>query len=199
MGRGLKVLGLTGGIGSGKSTVAKLIGELGVPVLDADLLAREAVEPGQPALAEVAAAWPEAIGPDGKVARKRLADIVFADPAQRLRLEAIMHPRIQALADERLAELARKGHALAFYEASLLVESGRYKDFDGLVVVTASPETQLERVLARGDLSEAEAQARIDAQLPLLAKVRVATHLVDNDGELEATKSQVERLLAGLR
>ena len=199
MGRGLKVIGLTGGIGSGKSTVAKLIGELGVPVLDADQLAREVVEPGRPALAEVAAAWPEAIGPDGKVARKRLADIVFADPAQRLRLEAIMHPRIQALADERLAELARKGHALAFYEASLLVESGRYKDFDGLVVVTASPETQLERVLARGDLSEAEAQARIDAQLPLLAKVRVATHLVDNDGELEATKSQVDRLLAGLR
>ena len=199
MGRGLKVLGLTGGIGSGKSTVAKLIAELGVPVLDADLLAREVVEPGRPALAEVAAAWPEAIGPDGKVARKKLADIVFADPAQRLRLEAIMHRRIQALSDERFAELAKKGHVLAFYEASLLVESGRYKDFDGLVVVTASPETQLERVLARGDLSEAEAQARIDAQLPLLAKVRVATHLVDNDGELEATKSQVERLLAGLR
>jgi dephospho-CoA kinase len=196
--RGLKVLGLTGGIGSGKSTVAKLIADLGIPVLDADLLAREVVEPGQPALAEVAAAWPEAIGPDGKVARKKLADIVFADPAQRLRLEAIMHPRIQALADERLDELAKKGHALAIYEASLLVESGRYKDFDGLVVVTASPETQLERILARGGLAEGEAQARIDAQLPLLAKVRVATHLVDNDGDLEATKTQVERLVAGL-
>ena len=199
MARGLKVLGLTGGIGSGKSTVAKLIADLGVPVLDADQLAREVVQPGRPALAEVAAAWPEAISPDGKVARKRLADIVFNDPVQRLRLEAIMHPRIQALADERFDDLARKGHALAIYEASLLVESGRYKDFDGLVVVTASPETQLERVLARGDLTEAEAQARIDAQLPLLAKVRVATHLVDNDGELDATKTQVERLLASLR
>jgi dephospho-CoA kinase len=199
VGRGLKVLGLTGGIGSGKSTVAKLIAELGVPVLDADLLAREVVEPGRPALAEVAAAWPEAIGPDGKVARKKLADIVFADPAQRLRLEGIMHPRIQSLADERLADLARKGQPLAFYEASLLVESGRYKDFDGLVVVTASPETQLERVLARGGLSAAEAEARIEAQLPLLAKVRVATHLVDNDGDLEATKQQVERLVASLR
>jgi dephospho-CoA kinase len=199
VGRGLKVLGLTGGIGSGKSTVAKLIAELGVPVLDADLLAREVVEPGKPALAEVAAAWPGAIGPDGKVARKKLADIVFADPAQRLRLEAIMHRRIQALSDERFAELAKKGHVLAFYEASLLVESGRYKDFDGLVVVTASPETQLERLLARGDLSEAEAQARIDAQLPLLAKVRVATHLVDNDADLEATKQQVERLVASLK
>ena len=196
---GLKVLGLTGGIGSGKSTVARLISELGVPVLDADQLAREVVEPGRPALAEVAAAWPQAIGPDGKVARKRLADIVFADPAQRLRLEAIMHPRIQALANERLDALAAKGHPLAFYEASLLVESGRYKDFDGLVVVTAAPETQLERLLARGDLSQGEAQARIDAQLPLLAKVRVATHLVDNDADLDATKTQVERLVASLR
>ncbi|HEY2731545.1 MAG TPA: dephospho-CoA kinase [Polyangia bacterium] len=199
MTRGLKVLGLTGGIGSGKSTAGRLIAELGVPVLDADQLAREVVEPGRPALAEVAAAWPQAIGPDGRVDRKRLADIIFADAAQRVRLEAITHPRIQALADERLADLAAKGHALAVYEASLLVESGRYKDFDGLVVVTAAPETQLERILARGDLTEAEAQARIDAQLPLLAKVRVATHLIDNDGELEATKEQVERLVASLR
>ena len=199
MGRGLKVLGLTGGIGSGKSTVAKLIADLGIPVLDADLLAREVVEPGQPALAEVAATWPQVIGPDGKIARGKLADIVFADPAQRLRLEAIMHPRIQALSDQRFAELAAKGHALAFYEASLLVESGRYQDFDGLVVVTASPETQLERVLARGGLSAEKAQARIDAQLPLLAKVRVATHLVDNDGDLGATKQQVERLVATLK
>ena len=199
MARGLKVLGLTGGIGSGKSTVARLIADLGVPVLDADQLAREVVEPGRPALAEVAATWPQAIGPDGKVARKRLADIVFTDPAQRLRLEAIMHPRIQALSDERFAEMARKGHGLAIYEASLLVESGRYKEFDGLVVVTASPETQMERVLVRGDLTEAQVQARIDAQLPLLAKVRVATHLVDNDGALAATKAQVERLVASLK
>ena len=199
MTRGLKVLGLTGGIGSGKSTVARLVAELGVPVLDADQLAREVVEPGRPALAEVAAAWPRAIGPDGRVDRKRLADIVFADAAERVRLEAITHPRIQALSEERFAELAEKGHALAIYEASLLVESGRYKDFDGLVVVTASPETQLERLLARGDLTEAAAQARIDAQLPLLAKVRVATHLVDNDGELAATKEQVERLVASLK
>ena len=199
MARGLKVLGLTGGIGSGKSTVARLLSELSVPVLDADQLAREVVEPGQPALAEVAAAWPQAIGPDGKVDRKRLGDIVFADAAQRVRLERITHPRIQALADERLAELAARGHALAFYEATLLVESGRYKDFDGLVVVTASPERQRERVLARGGLTAAEIQARMDAQLPLAAKVRVATHLVDNDGDLDATKAQVERLLASLR
>jgi dephospho-CoA kinase len=197
--RGLKVLGLTGGIGSGKSTVAKLVSGLGVPVLDADLLAREVVEPGQPAHAEIAAAWPAVIDPYGKVDRKRLADIVFADPLARARLESITHPRIQALAEQRLADLAAKGHKVALYEASLLVESGRYRDFEGLIVVTASPETQLERALARGGLTEEEAQKRIDAQLPLLAKVRVATHLIDNDGALEETKAQVERLVATLR
>jgi dephospho-CoA kinase len=197
--RGLKVLGLTGGIGSGKSTVARMIAELGVPVLDADQLAREVVEPGRPAHAGVATAWPEVIGADGRIDRKRLGAIVFADPAARVRLEAITHPPIAALAEERLAALAAKGHPLAFYEASLLVESGRHGEFDGLVVVTASPETQLARVLARGGLSEAEARARIDAQLPLLAKVRVATHLVDNDGDLAATRAQVERLVASLR
>jgi dephospho-CoA kinase len=197
--RGLKVLGLTGGIGSGKSTVARLVAGLGVPVLDADTLAREVIEPGQPAHAEIAAAWPGVIDAYGKVDRKRLGDIVFDDPAARARLEGITHPRIQALAEQRFAELAAKGHALALYEASLLVESGRYRDFDGLIVVTASPETQLERALARGGLTEEQAQKRIDAQLPLLAKVKVATHLVDNDGDLEATREQVERLVATLR
>jgi len=197
--RGLKVLGLTGGIGSGKSTVARLIAGLGVPVLDADLLANEVREPGRPAHADIAAAWPEVIGPDGQVDRKRLGAIVFADRAARARLEGIMHPRIQEVAEARFADLAAKGHPLAFYEASLLVESGRYKDFDGLVVITASPETQVERVVARGGLTQEEAEARIDAQLPLLAKVRVADHLIDNDGDLAATQEQVERLIASLR
>jgi dephospho-CoA kinase len=197
--RGLKVLGLTGGIGSGKSTVARLIAGLGVPVMDADQLSREVVEPGQPAHAAVAAAWPQVVDGAGRIDRKRLGAIVFADPAARARLEAIMHPRIQALAEARFADLAAKGHPLAFYEATLLVESGRYKDLDGLVVVTASPETQLARVLARGGLTEEQAQARIDAQLPLLAKVKVADHLIDNDGPLAETQAQVERLIAGLR
>jgi dephospho-CoA kinase len=197
--RGLKVLGLTGGIGSGKSTVARLITELGVPVLDADQLAREIAQLGQPAHADIVAAWPEVTRADGSIDRKRLAAIVFADPAARARLEGITHPRIQALCDQRLEELAQKGHKLAVYEASLLVESGRTKDFDGLIVVIASPETQLVRTLARGDLTAEEAEARIDAQLPLLAKVRVATHLIDNDGDLDTTRTQVERLVASLR
>jgi dephospho-CoA kinase len=194
--RGLKVLGLTGGIGSGKSTVARMIADLGVPVLDADRLAREVVEPGRPAFADIAAAWPEVIGADGRVDRKRLAAIVFADPTARKRLEAITHPHIAALAEERFTALAREGHPLAIYEASLLVESNRHRDFDGLIVVTVSPETQFRRVLARGGLTEAEARARIAAQLPLAIKVAAATHIVDNDGAPEATRAQVERLVA---
>ena len=199
MARGLEVLGLTGGIGSGKSTVARMIADLGVPVLDADQLARDVVEPGQPAHADVAATWPHVIGPEGRVDRKRLGAIVFSDAAARARLEAITHPRIAALAEDRFAALARAGERLAFYEASLLVESDRQGDFDGLVVVTASPKTQLARVLGRGGLTEAEARARIAAQLPLADKVRVATHLIDNDGDLAATRAQVERLVASLR
>jgi dephospho-CoA kinase len=197
MDAGFRLVGLTGGIGSGKSTVARLAAARGVPVLDADQLAREVVAPGQPAHAEIAAAWPSAIGADGAVDRRRLAAIVFADPAARARLEAITHPRIQELARARAAELARQGHRLVLYEASLLVETGRQGEFDGLVVVTASAETQLRRAVARG-LSPDEARARIAAQLPLGDKVRVATHVIENDGDLEATEAQVAKLIGAL-
>ena len=196
---GLKVFGLTGGIGSGKSTVAQLFAARGVPVVDADALAREVVVPGAPAHAEVAAAWPEAIAADGTIDRKRLGDVIFADPAARARLEAILHPRIAAAAAARLAALASEGHQLALYEATLLVESGRWRDFDGLIVVTASTETQISRAMARDGLSRAQAEARVRAQLPTQEKVRVATHVIDNDGARAATEVQVEALLGKLR
>jgi dephospho-CoA kinase len=196
--RGLKVLGLTGGIGTGKSTVAGMFAARGIPVIDADLLAREVQAPGQPAHADIAAAWPEVIHGDGAIDRKRLGDIVFGEPAARARLEAITHPRIRALGEERLEALAAAGHRLAIYEATLLVEAGRHRDVDGVVVVTASPETQIARVLARGGLTRAQAEARIRAQAPLADKLRVATHVIDNDGDLAATEAQVDRLLAEL-
>src|SRR6185369_7225451 len=121
---------------------------------------------GQPAHAEIAAAWPEVIGPDGAIDRKRLGAKVFADPAARARLESITHPRIQerCLAEARALEAA--GHRLAFYEASLLVETGRQGDFDGLVVVTAGEEQQLARVQARDGSTREQALARLKAQLP---------------------------------
>lgn len=196
---GLKLWGLTGGIGSGKSTVARMIAGLGVPVIDADQLAREVVLPGSPALAAIADEWPEAIGMDGSIDRRRLAAIVFADPEARLRLERITHPRIAELCAARAAALARAGHRLAFYEASLLVETGRHADLDGLCVVTAPEEAQVARVVERSGLPPEEARARIAAQLPLADKIKAATHVVDNGGDLAATRAQVERLVAELR
>ncbi len=193
------MLGLTGGIGSGKSTVAGLFAARGVPVIDADALAREVVAPGGTAHAEVAAAWPEAVGADGAIDRKRLGRIVFADPAARRKLEGLTHPRIQAAAEARLAALAEAGKRLAIYEATLLVESGRYRDFDGLIVVVAARETQIARATARDGLSRAEAEARIDAQMATEEKLRVATEVIDNDGALAATEAQVDVLLAKVR
>ncbi len=193
------MFGLTGGIGTGKSTVARMFEARGVPVVDADALAREVVAPGTVGNAEIARAWPQTIGPDGAIDRKKLAGIVFGDPTARARLEAITHPLIQQASASRLTDLAGQGHPLALYEAALLVESGRWRDFDGLIVVTASPERQVQRAVARGGLSRAEAEARVKAQLPAEEKARVATHVIDNDGALAETEARVGALLARLR
>ncbi len=192
------MVGLTGGIGSGKSTVAAMFATRGVPVIDADALAREVVAPGGSAHADVAGAWPEVIGPDGAVDRKQLGQIIFDDPAARRKLEGFTHPRIQATADARLAALGDAGERLALYEATLLVESGRWRDFDGLIVVVASPEIQIARAMARDGLARTEVEARIKAQASTEDKLRVATEVIDNDGALAATEAQVEVILSKL-
>ena len=194
-----KLIGLTGNIGSGKSTVGRLFAARGVPIIDADSLSRELQSPGQPAYAEIAAAWPEAVGADGQLDRRRLADVVFSSPAALKRLEAIMHPRIQTLSRDRADAYAEAGHPLVLYEASLLVESGRDKELDGLIVVTASPPTRIARVVARDGVREDDVRARMRAQLPQEDKVRLATHVIDNDGDLAATEAQVDRIIAELR
>lgn len=203
MARPLKVvgrlIGLTGNIGSGKSTVGRLFAARGIPVIDADALARELQAPGQDANAEIAAAWPQVVSPDGRLDRKRLGDIVFSDRAALKRLEAIMHPRIQTLSRARADAFAAAGHPLTLYEASLLIESGRHKELDGLLVVTASPENRIARVAARDGLREDEIRARMRAQLPQEDKVRLATHVIDNDGDQAATEAQVDRIVAILR
>jgi dephospho-CoA kinase len=194
----LKLVGLTGGIGSGKSTVGRMVQALGVPVIDADRLSREVVAPGQPAHAEVAARWPQTIAADGQVDRRRLGALVFSDPAARAQLEAITHPRIQERLLQEAQALDRAGHPLAFYEASLLVEAGRHRDFDALVVVTADEAQQIARTVARDASSPEQAMARIRAQLPLEDKRKVATHLIDNSGDLESTRRQIEALIRAL-
>jgi dephospho-CoA kinase len=195
----IKLVGLTGGIGSGKSTVGKMVQALGVPLIDADLLAREVVQPGTPALADIAQEWPDAIAPDGTLDRQRLGARVFADPVARRRLEAITHPRIQERMRQQVAALAAQGHRLVFYEASLLVEAGRTNEFDALVVVTASEEQQLQRTMQRDGSSRDQALARLQAQLPLGEKQKLATHLIDNSGDVAATETQVRALVDELR
>ena len=186
-------VGLTGGIACGKSTVAGFFAELGVPVIDADRVAREVVEPGTDGLAEVVRAFgAEILAPDGSLDRKKLGDRVFADEAARRTLNAITHPRIAAKSAEKIAAAAASGAPYVLYEAALLVENGIHRALDALVVVTVPPEVQLERPMTRDGIGEAAARARIAAQLPLAEKVAVADHVVDNRGSLEETRSATE-------
>lgn len=193
-------LGLTGGIASGKTAVAGMLREMGFAVLDADLLAHKVIEPGQPAYYEVAREFgPDIVAPNGYINRAKLAAIVFADSAKLARLNAIIHPRVEAAAMRQLNEWARDGtREAAFVEAALLVEAGYQNILDGLVVTWCRPEQQLERLRSRG-LTEQEARQRIAAQLPSDEKVRYATEKIDCSGTLEATRRQVEALAAKLR
>lgn len=194
----LRLIGLTGGIGSGKSTVARLIAERDIPVIDADQLARAVTAPGTPGLAEIGRVWPQVVDAQGVLDRRRLGAVVFGDPAARARLEAITHPRIIALANQRAAELARAGHHLAFYEASLLVETGRYRELDGLVVVDAPKDLRIARVVARDGVTPEEVRARIAAQLPVAAKRRAATAILENEADLPTLRRRVDDLLKQL-
>jgi dephospho-CoA kinase len=190
------LFGLTGGIASGKSTVAARFRERGLPVVDADALAREVVAPNSDGLAAVVAAFGDGVlAPDGSLDRKRLGEIVFAEEARRKRLNAIVHPRIGALTMERAAALEARGERAACYEAALLVENGLAEAFRPLVVVAVPEAVQIARMLARDGATEAEARARIAAQLPLADKVKLADHVIENSGTIEATRARADQVL----
>ena len=196
----VKVFGLTGGIASGKSSVARTLRELGAPVVDADQIAREVVAPGQPALAEIVRAFGDKmLAPDGSLDRKRLGALVFADPEQRRVLNGITHPRIAAVTQARLEELRRRGEPVAIYEAALLVENKIHLGLDGVIVVAVDEETQVERTVKRDGLSAEEARARVRAQAPLAEKLAVATWVITTDGPLEATRKLVEAVWDQIR
>ena len=186
------VVGLTGGIACGKSTVAAQLAELGVPIVDADALAREVVAPGTPGLAAIVERFgSDVLLADGSLDRKKLGERVFSDPDARRALNAITHPRIAAAGMEKLRALADHPAPYRVYEAALLVENGMAKAFAALVVVTVDDATQLARLRARDGSTEDEARARIASQLPLAKKVEVADHVIDNSGAPEATRAQV--------
>lgn len=194
----MRIVGLTGGIASGKSTVARMLREEGAEVIDADAIAREVVEPGTPALARIAARWPEAIR-DGALDRQALGAIVFARPEERAALEAIVHPAIQAEVERRLAALAAAGEEVAVYEAALLVETGLDETMDALVVVALPEEEQVRRLSARDGLSPEAARARVAAQAPLEEKLRNADYVIENSGDLAALRRRVGEVWQALR
>jgi dephospho-CoA kinase len=190
------VFGLTGGFASGKSAVAARFQARGVPVLDADQLARDVVTPGSEGLRAVAQAFGEdLVDSSGSLDRKELGSRIFADPEARRRLEAILHPRIQGLMKERKGELEAKGELVACYEAPLLVEVGIADELRPLVVVTAPAREQLRRGKARDGLGDAAVRARLLSQLPLERKVAVADVVIDNSGSFEELTRQADAAL----
>jgi dephospho-CoA kinase len=190
----MRVLGLTGGIGSGKSMVAQIFAQLGAVVIDADQLAREVVEPGQPALQEIAATFGrDVLLPDGRLDRPRLAGIIFADPAERAKLDAITHPRIRARMEEEI-KARRSGPGVLIVDIPLLYENDRTYSVERVIVVWVDPQTQLRRIRRRDGLSAEAARLRIAAQMPLEAKRARADHVIDNSGSREDTRRQVEAI-----
>ncbi len=195
----MEVIGLTGGIACGKTAVAQLFHARGVPVVDADQVARDVVLPGSEGLAAVVASFgADVLGPDGSLDRKRLGQRVFGDDEARRRLEGILHPRIGAESFARLSALSAEGHGFALYDAALLVENGSHKNFPALIVVTAQPEVQLARLVARDGLTAEEARARVAAQLPLARKVAAATWVVDNSGSRARLEARAAEVYAAL-
>ncbi len=190
-----RVIGLTGGIASGKTTVAEMLGALGAHVVDADQLARRVVEVGSPALHEIKAAFGEAmIAKGGELDRARLGELVFADAQARDRLNQIVHPRVMELSREEIQQAQRSGARLVVYDVPLLFEAERAAEFDGVLVVWVSPQVQVLRLRQRAGLDEAAARARIEAQMPLGRKRELARWVIDNSGSRERTRLAVGEL-----
>jgi dephospho-CoA kinase len=190
---------LTGGIATGKSYVRSRLAAHGVPTLDADVLAREAVAPGTTGLAEVAARFGTGVlQPDGSLDRRALGLVVFGDPQARADLEAIVHPLVREATAAWLDRLAAAGESLAVADIPLLYETGRDRDFDRVIVTSCPPSQQVARVVERDGLTPAQAEARIAAQMPTDAKVQKADFVVDTGGTFGDTNRQVDRVVEKL-
>jgi dephospho-CoA kinase len=191
-------VGLTGGIGSGKSEVSGRLAALGAIVIDADLIAREVVAPGTPGLTEIVAAFgPDVLRPDGSLDRPKLADIVFADAELLARLNAIVHPRVGA----RMRELEDSADAASVlvHDVPLIAENGLKEQFDLVVVVDVPPELQLDRLLGQRGMSEDQARARMAAQASREQRLAIADIVVDNSGTMAQLDQEASRLWAELR
>ena len=194
----MHLFGLTGGIASGKSAVAARLRKRGVPVIDADQLAREAVAPGTAGLAAIVERFGRdvLVQEDGTLDRKKLAAVVFGDEEKRKALNAIVHPHVTTLTFKEASRLRDEGEALACYEAALIVENGVADAFRSLVVVSAPEELQVARATARDGATPEEVRARIRAQMPLAEKVAVADFVIENTGSLDELERRTDEVLA---
>ncbi|MBI3815587.1 MAG: dephospho-CoA kinase [Nitrospinae bacterium] len=190
------LLGLTGGIAAGKSLVAGILKGLGAYVIDADKIAREVVEPYKPARDEIIAFFGRGILNENEtINRKKLGEIVFNDPSKKRRLEEIVHPRVIEEEDKRIEDYKRSNpDGIAVIDAALLIEAGGQKRVDRLIVVYTDRETQMKRLMERDGLSRGDAEKRINSQMPLEEKVKMADFVIDNSRGVEDTKNQVTAL-----
>jgi len=196
----LKV-GLTGGIATGKSYVLSVMRELGCETMDADIVVHRLIEPGQTAYEEIVAHFgTEVLDPAGRIDRARLGAIVFNDENQRAKLNSIVHPRVFAAQERWFDEVeARDPGVIAVVDAALMIETGSYRRYDKLLVVHCRPELQLERLMARSNLTRGEALSRISAQMPSAEKLKYADFALDTSNGFAATRGQVESLCSELR
>ncbi len=192
----MKVIGLTGGVACGKSFVASMFRELGANIIDADQVARLVVEPGQPAWKEIVERFGEVVlNSDGTINRNQLGGIVFGDEEKREELNRITHPRIIGKIKELIEEHRNEGAGVVIVEAALIVEKGGMKPIiSDLIVVTADEETQIKRLTQGVGLSREKALLRIKSQMPISEKIKHATHVIDNSGNLETTRKHVKEI-----
>lgn len=192
----MKLVGLTGGIASGKSTVGKILEQLGAAIIDADELSREVVGPGQDAWKEIVETFgAEILQEDKTLDRRKLRKIVFDNPAVRKQLEAMIHPRVRARAEERIRELTAAGRSIIVYEVPLLFEGQLHQWLRPVILVACDVSTQKKRLQERDHLTDTEAQRHIDAQMSLAEKRQLADFVIENNGSLADLKRQVRTVL----
>jgi len=196
----VKLVGLTGGIASGKSTVAKILGRLGAAIVDADVLSREVVAPGHDGWKEIVATFGrEVLQPDQTLDRQKLRTIIFNNPEARKKLEAIIHPRVRALAEQRIREHGDAGFVVVVYEVPLLFEGNLHEWLRPVILVACDVNIQRQRLQERDGLDATVAQKHIDAQMSLEEKRRLADYVIENDGSLADLESQVRAVLAKIQ
>ena len=189
----MKKIGLTGGIGSGKSTVSRRLAELGAVVVDADLIAREIVEPDQPALQELAEVFDGILNEDGTLNRAELARQAFATEEATAQLNAITHPRIRERTLEQFSAAQAQGTDVVVYDMPLLIENGEYKNMDHVLVVDTADETRIQRLVDHRGIDEADAKRRINAQIDRETRIAHADTVLDNNGTVDELLAQVDQ------